>query len=391
MGRKEKGVSTATTVKTPQKINGTSSTANCISSLPLTAEENNHFLKAIENKIETLKIPEYLEQAPWLPEFDPEILLRQLFDSALRSTPPPGRGFGYHFYLMILVQAGLAAGFSAQEVFEAIRRFTPKGERPVPDREIWDAVNKVFSENDRGGDFTPRKRQKSFVKNGARIRETLIAQGNLKTEEELRTASPVSLHDAPQDNTRLFLNTLFEQEDLIWIGERTEPGILGENIRTRKDWLNQSQNLYLDKPHLIINPLDGVPALTKSGGKRTLRGDNNVADFRFCLIEFDDLTMEEQIRFWSAVKLPIVALIHSGGKSLHAWLDVKRITEVNTHEDWDAQIKGNLYESLLIPLGVDSACSNPSRLSRLPGHYRAENNQWQRLLWLSPEGRPVCG
>ena len=43
MGRKEKGVSTATTVKTPQKINGTSSTANCISSLPLTAEENNHF------------------------------------------------------------------------------------------------------------------------------------------------------------------------------------------------------------------------------------------------------------------------------------------------------------------------------------------------------------
>jgi hypothetical protein len=107
------------------------------------------------------------------------------------------------------------------------------------------------------------------------------------------------------------------------------------------------------------------------------------------MAEFDTLSREDQIRFWSAVKLPIVALIDSGRRSIHAWIDVQKLATVETSDQWETEIKGRLYDRLLTPLGVDGACSNPARLSRLPGHYREEKQAWQRLLWLSPEGRSI--
>lgn len=135
--------------------------------------------------------------------------------------------------------------------------------------------------------------------------------------------------------------------------------------------------------------MNGIPAPTKSGDGVSLRGDGNIKEYRYCLVEFDNLSREDQIKFFCAVKLPIVALIDSGGKSIHAWLEVSKLEKIRTAEDWQTQIKGRLYDRLLTPLGVDGACSNPARLSRLPGHYREEKQACQRLLWLSPEGRPV--
>jgi hypothetical protein len=138
-----------------------------------------------------------------------------------------------------------------------------------------------------------------------------------------------------------------------------------------------------------VNPLSGEAAPKKDGDGDTYRGDGNVNDFRHCLVEFDDMTRADQIRFWSAAKLPIVALIDSGGKSIHAWLDVRKLFTVTTSAQWDQHIKIGLYEKVLVPLGVDRACCNPSRLSRLPGCFREEHGKFQRLLWLSPVGREV--
>lgn len=188
----------------------------------------------------------------------------------------------------------------------------------------------------------------------------------------------------------LFLETLFRPDDLVWIGERHAFGIIGDTIRTASAWASHFKNGGATAPHIILNPLDGIPARTKSGDKFTLRGDANVTTYRNCLAEFDTLSREDQIKFWSAVKLPIVALIDSGGKSIHAWLAVAKLATVTTPEAWQSEIKDRLYGRILSPLGVDPACSNPARLSRLPGHFRAEKQAWPRLLWLSPEGRTIC-
>jgi hypothetical protein len=188
----------------------------------------------------------------------------------------------------------------------------------------------------------------------------------------------------------LLLETLYKPTDLVWIGDRHQPGIIGDTIRAAEEWGDSVEKDGAPAPFILINPLNGIPVPTKTGDKTTLRGDGNIAEYRYCMAEFDGLCREDQIRFWSAVKLPIVALIDSGGKSIHAWLDVQKLAKVETPEQWQSEIKGRLYDRILTPLGVDSACSNPARLSRLPGYFRSEKQAWQRLLWLSPEGRPVC-
>lgn len=187
----------------------------------------------------------------------------------------------------------------------------------------------------------------------------------------------------------LLLETLFATNDLIWIGERYQAGKIGDTIRTAEGWIAYFKAGGRTASHIILNPLSGIPTVKKSGDGETLRGDGNVATYRFCMAEFDTLNREDQIRFWSAIKLPLCALIDSGGKSLHAWIDVSKLAEVETPEQWQSEIKYQIYDRILTPVGVDAACSNPARLSRLPGHYRSEKQAWQRLLWLSPEGRTV--
>ena len=80
--------------------------------------------------------------------------------------------------------------------------------------------------------------------------------------------------------------------------------------------------------------------------------------------------------------LPVVALIDSGNKSLHAWIHVP---DVHTLDEWKIKIEQKFFEQCLKPLGIDTACKNPSRMSRLPGCIRKETGQRQRLLYLNPE------
>lgn len=134
------------------------------------------------------------------------------------------------------------------------------------------------------------------------------------------------------------------------------------------------------------NPLTGKPGPTASGNGKTLRGDACVARFKFAVVEFDALPREEQLAFWWAARLPVALLVDSGGKSIHGWV---RVQGVACATDWARVVERHLFGDLLEPLGVDPACKNESRLSRLPGHFRREKNSWQRVLYLAPEGKAV--
>ena len=133
----------------------------------------------------------------------------------------------------------------------------------------------------------------------------------------------------------LLLKTHFKPWEFVFIGGGKEVGVLGQNIRTGAEWIAFFEAGGTAGPYIIVNPLSGAPAPKEDGsGEMTYRGNGNVRHFRYCLVEFDTLTREDQIRFWSAAKLPIVALIDSGGKSIHAWLDVQRLSKVTTINEW---------------------------------------------------------
>lgn len=304
----------------------------------------------------------------------------------LTNPRPPGTGC--HSWIMSTANLGVMAGLELRRLYDDIRNVIPPGTRRISDREVQDAIRKALADH-RGRDYIPRPRPSSILQNAQNALKKIVAQAKITSEMDLWEQSLIRLWEEPHKDQALLLSTLFDPVDLIWIGEHHHSGILGDTIRTVNEWITHFENGGKSGPHIIINPLNGIPAPTKTGDKTTLRGDKNIRSYRYCMAEFDGLAREDQIKFWSAVKLPIVALIDSGGKSIHSWLDVQKLVTVETPEQWQSAIKGRLYDRILKPLGIDGACSNPARLSRLPGHFREEKQAWQRLLWLSPEGRPV--
>ncbi len=317
--------------------------------------------------------------------------LEHRYTEALRSLPAPGLGLGCHGALLGIANLGIMAGKDPVKIQDDIWRSIPSGGRRVKDKEITDAINKALSDN-QGGTFTPKMKPKPIVENGRAALMRIIEQSSISDDVELWEASPIRIHCLPEETAALLLSALFAPDDLVWIGERHQPGILGETIRTATEWIEFIESGDRPGPHIIINPLTGTPAPLKSGNGETMRGDGNVDAYRNCLVEFDCLSREEQIRFWSSARLPIKALIDSGGKSIHAWLDVQKLAkDISTPEQWQSIVKNRLYDQLLTPMGVDTACSNPARLSRLPGYFRQEKETMQRLLWLSEEGRTIHG
>ncbi len=112
-----------------------------------------------------------------------------------------------------------------------------------------------------------------------------------------------------------------------------------------------------------INPLDGNGS-----------SDSNVTDFRYALVESDMLSPGKQLALIREMRLPVAAIVTSGGKSVHAIVHVDAADKAQYRE----RVKA-LYEYCAASgFPCDEQNRNPSRLSRLPGFQRGES--WQRLV-----------
>lgn len=106
----------------------------------------------------------------------------------------------------------------------------------------------------------------------------------------------------------------------------------------------------------------------------TSRKDANVEAFRNFLVELDDGTLEEQASYIEKeLKMPFTTCTYSGKKSLHYIISLK--------EDVDQDTWRSLIKRILIGVPkADRTVSNPSRLSRTPGHIRKDTGKEQTLL-----------
>ena len=319
--------------------------------------------------------------------------MRDSFSAALATLPRPG-GNGYHPRLLGVANIGIRSGIPPEEVAAALRAFTPPGGRRVPDREILDAVDKATLDHvtapQRGGlprwrvPPPPRQTPQPIVRrpfDAAKFMADRLAEGDGYGEADIWEASPVRMETppGPEDAAQLLVS-LYAPDDRLFIGDT-----YGRTVKTAAEWVALFRAGHEIPPHVIPNPVSGVQGLTKSG-QPSFRADSCVKSFRFALAEFDGMSREDQLRFWWAVNLPVCALIDSGGKSLHAWI---RVDNVTSAEQWTNEVENTLFARWLIPLGCDAACRNESRLSRLPGHFRVEKGNWQRTLYLAPEGRAI--
>jgi hypothetical protein len=210
---------------------------------------------------------------------------------------------------------------------------------------------------------------------------TVIAAGRGIDEPALFDRSKIRPDGDAVNDGLLLLETLYGPDDVLFLGERFSTA-----VRTVREWIEFiGKRGSRDLPHVIPNPLTGEQHPRADGGL-SYRCDQAVKAFRFAMVEFDNLSRDDQLAFWAAIPLPVAALIDSGGKSIHGW--IKLPDQIRTAADWEKHVETGLYQRLLIPLGVDPACRNEARLSRFPGHYRADKGAFQRLLYLDPDPLP---
>jgi len=175
-----------------------------------------------------------------------------------------------------------------------------------------------------------------------------------------------------------YLKTVFDSEDLVcYVTESFEvdgklmprkgvwdrtAGELIEAINKNKDlggsigdW-NESAGAWIR-----FNPLDGKGC-----------SDSNITSFRYSLVESDDISIERQYAIYKELELPIAALVHSGGKSLHA---IVRI-EAPDFKEYQKRVDFLYDVCKKNGLAIDRKNRNPSRLSRLPGVTRNGKKQW---------------
>lgn len=110
-----------------------------------------------------------------------------------------------------------------------------------------------------------------------------------------------------------------------------------------------------------FNPMDG------KGVK-----NENVAQFRYALVESDNMDLEKQNAIVRELELPIATLVYSGAKSIHA---VVRI-EATNKEEYKKRVDYLYKICKKNELNVDEQNKNPSRLSRLPGFMRGDKKQF---------------
>ena len=152
------------------------------------------------------------------------------------------------------------------------------------------------------------------------------------------------------------------------------------------EWLADGTRLAGAGELVKVNPFTGKSE-EREDGKPHLATAATVASFPHVLMEFDQMPLPDQCAFWHGAitlyHLPVVALVYSGGKSIHGVVRV----DCASRTEFDKAV--NLVRrafatssNTLMRLDVQSLAL-PIVGARLAGCVRADTGRVQRLLYLS--------
>ena len=209
-----------------------------------------------------------------------------------------------------------------------------------------------------------------------------IARDRLRVIEGVE-AQPLNIPESwsPREQLIDYLNALFDSEEYVGYVTESWQNSEGKYLpskgcydRTAGQLINELKNLGNDDIGAVFgdykeevgawirfNPLDGA------GVK-----NENVTEFRFALVESDNIDIETQNTIIRELELPVAALVYSGAKSIHA---IVRI-EANDSKEYAERVKYLYKVCNKNGFNIDKQNKNPSRLSRMPGVIRAGKKQY---------------
>lgn len=296
------------------------------------------------------------------------------YQDALASVPPSGAG-QTHAWIFSTANLAALSGLSANEAQRSIE--DALGARANGKRqEIRVSIEKAFREHGDGdawGSWRDVRFDKPSPAPLPKTFQSFVEASAGLGEADLWELSPVHPAWPPEEGWKdavTHLRALFRPDELVACGDTYR-----KQVRTRAEWCARFKRGVEIPPLVVVNPLLPEGGATKDG-KPSAVCDNAVADHRHCLVEFDGVGYEEQIRFWLGFGLEHVrSITFSGNKSLHAVLRV----DAGDATRWEESVKP-LYERF-VRMGADRNCKNPSRTTRLAGAVRADTGKFQKLLF----------
>lgn len=318
-----------------------------------------------------------------------------------RLAEPPING-QRHQHLIDLAMPLIGNGLSPQAVFIQLRGKFPAD---VPDFEIENVIQWVTNKSPTPSGYgSPRAVAGSGVRFPTKSRVSPI-KTDLSPEahaawwltnqtlgqEKLVESSPVMIPESPGESLKLLLELLYSETDNINIvcdfiknEDKANPKGAGKTM-PRPDWVQYVTDKGVPKSSAgaWIRP---NPTNAEGSGAVGAITDVDIAAHRFMLLESDCLPLPQQFALFAKLKIPIAAVLSSGGKSVHAWARIDAPDAVR-YKVIVARIL-----TALAPFGIDQCNKNPSRLSRLAGAVRtigASGDGLQRLLYLNPKAKPI--
>jgi hypothetical protein len=278
---------------------------------------------------------------------------------------PPQAGEGVHRW-MFSVARQLHAHRAPDDIFQLLRVTLEGCGRPVPDREIRDAVQNsrevAWQPGYQGAASLPvwpaldaQLRQETINQSGADLYD-LWENSPLRFDDNLSHAEEV-------------LSILFPDDDSLICAAAREPR--DAQTQAVKQWRGSFEQHAL----IVPSPMKTLTGATMDGRKST-RCRDNVGPRRFLVVEFDSGTLDEHAALlWHlAETAPLTLAVFSGRKSLHGWFFCQ------------GQDEGELKEFMrrVVQLGADPATWKPEQLVRMPGGVRSTGES-QVIYYFNPE------
>lgn len=148
--------------------------------------------------------------------------------------------------------------------------------------------------------------------------------------------------------------------------------------KTVKRGVAKKADYLLDfRPNLVLAVIEAKDNTRKADGKTSAHTLSNAGPRHYLITEFDEGSADEQAAtIWHLEAFaPLVMVLSSGGKSLHAWWDCRGI---------DESVVGRFFR-YAVTLGADPATWPRSQFVRLPEGWRHDKGTRQQVYWFDLE------
>lgn len=283
----------------------------------------------------------------------------------LGMVPCPPEGTGVHKWLFATACAMARSGVSEAEAATFLEENAARNDP----REIADAVHNAYTVAQAGGRwiaanrYSPRPRQQTWPNADAQFIDRIDSTGYGLVD--LWEESPMRIDPGTEPCQVLAL--LFAPGDLL------TAAVVREAARTVtfSEWAES-----LNRCRLIVPNVAAAPQGLTRNGRPSQRAKCMYPNRSHLVVEFDSGTLDQQaarIRYL-ATKAPLVLVVFSGSKSLHAWF--------RCHGIEDPLLRPLFAEACR--LGADQATWQPHQLVRLPEGIREGTQTRQSVYYLNP-------